>query len=283
MPAAVRVPAWKRWLPPLLGFAALVAIWEVWVSVAHVQAFVVPTPGRIAHAATVDPGLMGSAALATLWVAVVGLGVGAGAGVVLAVLVSQVRLARQVLYPLFAVSQAIPMIVLSPLLVIWFGYGTLPKVVLVALIAFFPVLVNTVNGLDQADAELVELVRSMGAAPTQVLRVVRLPAARPSFFSGLRIAATYAVGGAVIAEYLGGGSDAKGLGITINAAHRNYQVDRIFVAVVVIGVLTALLFVLVDAAARIAVPWLRPSRPGRARPRASRVPTLPTSQIEDQP
>ena len=129
---------------------------------------------------------------------------------------------------------------------------------MVALITFFPVAVSTAAGLAGADPDLVELVRSMGARPGQVLRVVRVPAAIPSFFAGLRIAAAYAVAGAVIGELVAGD---RGLGVFINRSRSSFQVDRIFVAVVVVAVLSALLFAAVGVLARLASPWQQPPSP----------------------
>lgn len=244
---------------PAVCFAVLIGAWQAWVQIRGIEPYVLPSPGRIASTAVdIAPRLPGHVRT-TVGEAALGLSIGAVVGVALAVLINRFRLARQVLYPLVAVSQTIPMIVLAPLLVIWFGFGLTPKVVLVALIVLFPVLVATVGGLDDADPEMVDLVRSMGGSRRQVLTVVRFPSALPAFFSGLRIAGTYAIGGAVIAEYLGGSIGATGLGRLIRRADSAYDVDVIFVAVAVVALLTALLFALMGVAERIAVPWNRTS------------------------
>lgn len=246
-----------RWVPPTLLVAAALGVWEVWVAVRHIEDYVLPTPGRVARAGWQSAHLLPAHLVTTVTESAVGLVVGAAVGVVLAVAIVRAPLARRVLYPVLVVSQTVPMVVLAPLLLIWFGFGLTPKVVVVALIVFFPVLVSTVSGIDGADRDLVDLVRSMGAGPRQVLRLVRVPSAVPAFFAGLRIAAAYTIGGAVIAEYMGGSS---GLGVFIKRSHDSYNVDRIFVAVVVIGLLTAALFAAVDLAARCASPWQEPDR-----------------------
>ncbi|MEO6629345.1 MAG: ABC transporter permease [Aquihabitans sp.] len=251
-------PLWRQWPAPFVAFSALLGAWQALVQIQGIEPYLLPSPGRIAHTAVDIAPDLPAHVWATLVEAGMGLIIGAAAGLVLALVISRFRLARQVIFPLVAISQTIPMIVLAPLLVIWFGFGITPKVILVVLIVFFPVLVATVGGLDGADPELVDLVRSMGASSSQVLTMVRLPAARPAFLSGLRIAGTYAIGGAVIAEYLGGAVDATGLGKVIQRAQASYDVDVIFVAVAVVGLLTATLFVVLDVVARFAVPWTRP-------------------------
>jgi len=266
----------SRWVPPVLLVLALLACWQVWVSVRHVDAFVLPTPGRIVSAAWQSASLLPHHVWATVVASLAGLVAGALAGIVLSVLIVQLRVVRQVLYPLLVVSQTIPMVVLAPLLIIWFGFGLTPRIVVVALIVFFPVLVSIVTAVDQADPDLLDLVRSMGAARRQVMRVVLLPSAVPAFFAGLRIAAAYTVGGAVIAEFVN--PNGGGLGVFITRSRQAYAVDRIFVAVVIVGVLTAMLFAAVDMAARLASPWQQPDRDIRVAPRHR-----PVNPLQEQP
>ncbi len=247
----------RRWLPPLALVALLLATWELWVIVRHTPKYVLPSPGRVAGAVPETLGLLPGHVATTMAEALIGLAVGAAAGAALALVLTSVRLVRQVLYPLLVVSQTIPIIVLAPLLVLGFGYGLAPKIVVVALIAFFPVVVATVDGLDQADPEMVDLVRSMGGDRARVFRAVRGPSAVPAFFSGLRIAAAYAVGSAVIGEYVGASS---GIGVFIDRSRRSFYIDRIFVAVLVTSLLSVALFGLVSALGRLATPWQHSTR-----------------------
>lgn len=240
-------------LLPALGLLVLgVVFWEVWVRLRDTPAYVLPPPSQIWQAFVDNRSLLGPHVVTTTYEALLGLAVGATLGIVVAVIVSASTLARRVLHPIVVASQTIPMIILAPLLVLWFGFGLTPKVVVVALITFFPVAISTVGGLMGADPELIELIRSMGGTRRDVLRRVLIPNAAPAMFDGLRIAAAYTVAGAVIAEWTGA---RQGLGIFISRSQASFRVDQVFVAIVIVALLSTLIFSLVGAFARLASPW----------------------------
>lgn len=240
------------YLPAATLLVLLVAGWELLVWVMDIRPYVLPAPSRIWDAFMGTREVLPAHTWTTLQEALIGITAGAGVGIALAALIASVALVRRVLYPLLIVSQTIPMIVLAPLLGIWFGLGLTPKVVVVALIAFFPVVVSTADALLRADRELISLVRSMGANRVQTLWHVLIPSAIPSFFAGLKIAAAYAIAGAVIAEWVGASS---GLGIYINRSTAAYRTDQVFVAVVIIALLSMALFAAVHILSRLAAPW----------------------------
>lgn len=243
-------------LPAILLLVSLVAGWEAWVRVADLKPYLLPAPSRIWDAFLEVRGTLPGHTRTTFNESVAGLAAAAGVGVSLAIVIASVPLVRRAIYPILVVSQTIPMIVLAPLLVIWFGFGFMPKVLVVALVGFFPIVVSTADGLiTGADREMVALVRSMGGTRLQILRIVRIPAALPSFFAGLKIAAAYAVTGAVIGEWVGSTSG-SGLGILISRSQASYRVDRIFVAIAVISLLSIAFFAAVQLAARLSTPWM---------------------------
>ncbi|WP_081680607.1 ABC transporter permease [Cellulomonas sp. URHD0024] len=241
--------------------------WEVGVRVSGLPAFVLPAPSEVARTAVDVAPLLGPDIVTTLTEASLGLLVGAVVGLLLAVLIGAFPLVSDTLYPLVTLTQTIPTVVLAPLLILWAGFGLLPKVVLVALTAFFPVLVAAVTAMAAVDAEHAEMVAGLGGTRRHQFWLVQLPASVPGALGGLRVAATYAIGAAVVAEYLAGQS---GLGVFIQRSRKGYEVDQILVAVALVSVLTGALFLLVDGLARIATPWQRTttptSRPGRTTP-----------------
>jgi ABC-type nitrate/sulfonate/bicarbonate transport system permease component len=243
-----------RLAPPLLLLAALLAAWEGWVRWRDTPAYLLPAPSRIASAGVDAAPLLGDPILVTVGQTLAGLLVGAAVGGGIAVLVTVVPLARRALGPLLIASQTFPTILLAPLLVVVFGLGSTPKVVLVALVTFFPVAVTTTAGIDGTDVELLEVVRGLGGGRREVLRLVQLPAAVPAFFAGLQISAAYAVAAAVFGQMNGGD---QGLGVFINRSRSSYLVDRMFAAFVVIAALSGVLYALVGVLGRLAAPWTR--------------------------
>jgi ABC-type nitrate/sulfonate/bicarbonate transport system permease component len=242
-----------EYLPAALLLIGLIGAWEAWVQVFDTRPYILPAPSRIWSAFLEVRGVLPEHIRTTVTEALVGLFFAATVGVTLAVFIASIPLVRRVLYPILVVSQTVPMIVLAPLLVVWFGFGMTPKIVVVALIGFFPIVVSTVDGLTNADRDMVGLVRSMGANRAQVLRFVLFPAALPAFFAGLKIAAAYAVVAAVIGEWVGASS---GLGLFITRAQTAFRVDRVFVAVAVVALTSIALFAMVHLMARLASPWM---------------------------
>ncbi len=251
-PAGVEVVS-RVWPPAVLA-VGLVVVWELAVRVANVPAFVLPAPSQVVTAGAELAPVLGAHVATTMTEALLGLVLGVLAGGTLALMTAASPWLDRALLPLLTLTQTVPTVVLAPLMVLWGGVGLAPKVVLVALTVFFPVLVAAAGAMRDAEGELSDVLRGLGGTRRQVLLLVRAPAALPGALSGLRLAATYAVGAAVVSEYLAGTS---GLGVLIQRARKGYDVDRIFVAVALVALLTALLFVIVDAASRAALPWQR--------------------------
>ncbi len=243
-------------LPPAAFVLLLGVLWELWARRSDSPNPVLPAPSRIWSAFVRTAHLLPAHLAATLTETAAGVAVGVTAGVGLAVLVSSWALARRVLQPLLVVSQTVPVQVLAPLLVLWTGFGLLPKIIVVALVVFFPVSVSTAGGLQDVDVDLIELVRSYGAPRAVLLRMVLVPAALPGLFSGLKISLTYAVAGAVIGETVGA---QRGLGLYLARSQRAFRYDQVFVGVIVVALLSVLFFSLVSVLARVVCPWQRRS------------------------
>lgn len=239
--------------PPMGFLVALGVAWELWAVRSTARNPVLPPPSRIFDALVRNRSLLIGHVRTTLAETALGVGVGVTAGLLIAVLISAWALPRRTLGPLLVISQTVPVQVLAPLLVLWFGFGLTPKIIVVALIVFFPVAVSTATGLQHADRDLADLVRSYGAGRMRLLRMVLAPAAIPGLFSGLRISLTYAVAGAVISESIGASS---GLGLYIERSRRAFRYDQVFAGITVVVVLSIALFSLTYVLSRLATPWL---------------------------
>jgi NitT/TauT family transport system permease protein len=229
-----------RWLGPLSLFIGLVIWWLVARS-AHLPAFILPSPMEVGSRflrAVTDGSLFFNTGV-TLSEILLGLFVGAGLATILGYLVARSRVLERVLSPYLVASQAVPLVAIAPLLVIWFGPGMFSKVLICALIVFFPVLVNTIVGVRAVPSALQDLMGSLRATRVQILVYLEIPAALPVFLGGLRIGATLSVIGAVVGELVG--SD-QGLGFLINIGRGQYDTALVFVAIIVLIVLALLLY-----------------------------------------
>jgi ABC-type nitrate/sulfonate/bicarbonate transport system permease component len=245
-----------RWIasygPAFVLAITLLAGWELYVRSGQINPAVLPTPTGIVLALIDNWDVISVHTLQTLLETVLGMAAATLLGLLLAVMLDVSLWTRRAIYPLLVTSQTIPMIALAPLLLIWFGFDLGPKVIVVTLYCFFPIAVACADGLASSDPELIKLLRSMRASRWQMLWLVRLPGAMPAFFSGLRIAATYSVTGAIFGEYVGA---YQGLGIYMETSANSHAIVLVFAAILVTAVLSLLLFGLVSLIERIALPW----------------------------
>ena len=250
----------KKWLAPTIAVVALLAAWEAVCVTGLVPAYLLPSPTQVVVALVEDAPLIWEHTQTTLVEALAGLALGCVLGFALAVLMDRFETLYLAFQPIITVSQTIPTIAIAPLLVLWFGYGLLPKVVLIVLITFFPVAVSLVSGFRSVDPDQIDLMRTMHASEWQIFRYVKLPAAAEPFFAGLKISATYAIVGAVIAEWLGGFS---GLGVYMTRVRKSFSYDKMFASILVISALSLVLLWLVGALERACLPWKRAERKGK--------------------
>ena len=247
----------RRVLTPLLTIVALLALWQAVVVVGIVPNFLLPTPVQVVQALVEDAALLASHCVTTLAEAAAGLAAGVALGFVFAVLMDRFESFYLAFEPLMTISQTIPTVAIAPLLVLWLGYGALPKVVLVIISTFFPITVSLASGFRSVDPDVIDLMRTMNASRWQIFWYAKLPAAADQFFSGLKISATYAIVGAVIAEWLGGN---VGLGVYMTRVRKSFSYDRMFASIIVISALSLGLMKLVELAQRACMPWKRAER-----------------------
>lgn len=256
VPAASAVRSPLRFLgavpPAVWTVILLVAGWELAVRSLDVKVYILPSPSRIG-AEFVEYGyrLMINAGF-TAGEVLLGYGLAILIGVPLAVLVSYSRIAEKAVYPLIVATQSVPKVALAPLFLAWFGYGLTPKIVIVVLLSFFPIVINSVVGLKSASREMIYLSLSMGATPWQSFWKFRLPQALPNIFAGLKLATVLSVIGAIVAEFIGAD---KGLGHVVLVAGSNFDIARQFAAIVLISAIGMIFFAIIETLERFAVPW----------------------------
>lgn len=233
---------------------ALVAVllWEAGVRILDVPGFVLPPPSEVVVTIVTERARLWDNGLATLWAILAGFVLAVVVSVPLALLIVYSRTFEKAVYPLLVFSQTVPKIAVAPIFIVWFGFGVTPKVLIAFLICFFPIVIDSVIGLRSVPPEMVDLIRSMGGTRREVFQRVRIPNALPYFFSGLKIAITLAVVGAVVGEFVG---STRGLGFVIIQASSFLNTRLLFAAITVLTLIGVALFYAVDALERWLVPW----------------------------
>jgi len=248
----------SRWLAPAAAVALALAAWEVaaqWDLLADllsIEDFLIPAPTEIAETLWLERSLLAEDAWVTLREVVLGFALALVAGLALAIAIHLSETARRALYPLLVASQTVPIVVIAPVLVVWFGFGIVPKLLIIALICFFPITVNAFDGLRSVDPELLKMMRTLGAGRLQILRRAELPWAMPFAFSGAKIAIAVAVIGAVFAEWAGSDS---GLGHLILVSSGELSTSLTFAAIVVLSAIAISLFALLSLIERQVIDW----------------------------
>ena len=244
-------------LLPVLTIAVILAVWQLLTSTGVIPPFLLPSPSDVVKAFITDFPLLLSNSMVTLAEMFIGLAVGVLTGFFMAVIMDRFNSLYKAFYPLIVITQTIPTVAIAPLLVLWFGYEMLPKVILIVIIVFFPITVSLLEGFRTADPDMINLMRSMGADNLQIFRHVKLPSAMPQFFSSLKISVSYAVVGAVISEWLGGFS---GLGVYMTRVKKAYSFDKMFAVIFLVSAISLLLMFLVDVIQKKCTPWKKKER-----------------------
>ncbi|TFJ92730.1 ABC transporter permease [Lentibacillus salicampi] len=245
----------KGW-KPVLVLVLLISIWELSSRIFQVPSWLLPAPSLIFRTGVEDWLNYQHHILSTIRLTMIGFLIGSTSGIVTAVMLHVIPALREALYSLLIISQNIPVIVLAPLLVVWFGFGILPKIIIIALVCFFPIAVSSLEGFRQTDRDLLHYMKMAGAGKQQVFWKLEWPSALPYVFSGLKISATYSVMGAVISEWLGAD---QGIGVYMTMASSSFRTDRVFVSILFVIVLSMLFFSFIMLAEKKMIRW-KPER-----------------------
>jgi len=248
-------PAQFRFLdvaPSLILGLILIAVWEAAIHLFQVEVFVVPAPSAIALSLMQNAALLAQATLVTAEEVLIGFVLATLVGAALALLIVRFSLLGRALYPIIVLFQTVPKVILAPIFILWFGYDLAPKVGLILVIAFFPVTLSMLAGLEAAEPGLLSLMRSVGASRTTILLRIQIPYALPQLMAGLKIAVTFSVIGAIVGEFAGASA---GLGYMIQFASTQLDTPLVFAALVVISVVGVAFYYLIELLERAVTPW----------------------------
>lgn len=237
---------------PIVSLAAVFAVWLCVSEGETVPAYMLPSPLNVIKAFIGDFGILMHHASVTLQEAFYGLAIGVITAFAFAVVMDRFDFVCKATYPILVITQTVPTIAIAPLLVLWMGFSMAPKITLVVITTFFPITVSLLDGFKSVDADSVDLIKSMGGSRLTVFRYIKMPSAMGSFFSGLKVSASYAVVGAVISEWLGG---FEGLGVYMTRVKKAYAFDKMFAVIIFISVISLALMLLITLLRKIIMPW----------------------------
>ena len=242
----------KLWAAAAL--AVILIIWQFVSMAGLVPGYMLPSPIQVVKAFINEFPLLMENSRVTLLEAAAGRFCGVAFGFVMAVLMDRYDKLYKAFYPLIVITQTVPTVAIAPLLVLWFGYEMMPKVILIVIVTFFPITIGLLEGFRSADKDMMNLLRSMGAGRLQIFRYIKMPGAMSRFFASLRISASYSVVGAVISEWLGGFS---GLGVYMTRVKKAFAFDKMFAVIFLISIISLILMKLVDILQKKSMPWER--------------------------
>ena len=239
---------------PILTIIILIVLWQWITYFFKVPKYILPSPLDIIGSLIYSRKVLWHHSLTTLYEAGIGFILAIIFALVIAIMMNQWKLLGMSLYPILVISQTVPIIALAPLIMIWMGFGSLPKIVIVVIVCFFPISVSVVEDLSILDQDLINMMKVMGANKFQTFLKVKLPSTLPSFFAGLKIAATYSIMGAIIGEWLGAQS---GLGIFMTRTMSSFRTSDLFASIAIVVVLSMVLFKIIEWIGKKAMPWNR--------------------------
>ncbi len=237
---------------PLVTIIVVVIIWGAAVEIFSVPSYILPGPGAVVRALISDFSLIMYHAAATVGEGALGLAISVVLSVLIAVWMDHSPLAKKTIYPLLVITQTVPVMAIAPLLIIWFGFGMTPKIILVVIMCFFPITVNMTDGFSEVDADSLNMFRVWKATNRQIYRHLKFPAALPYFFSGLRISVTWMLVSAILSEWLGG---SRGIGVYMLRAKQAYALDKVFASVIFIVLVSLLLLGVLNLIRKKVVRW----------------------------
>lgn len=239
-------------LYPIATMIIIIILWQAIVTFENVPSYIVPSPSNIVNTLIKDFPIILDHTKATMYESFVGFALSILFSFILAIIMDSFDIIKKSIYPILVISQTIPTIAIAPLFIIWFGFGTLPKIIVVIMVCFFPIVISLVDDFEKIDRDYINLFSTMKASRLQTFYHLKLPYAMVNLFSGLKIAATYMIMSAVIGEWLGGD---KGIGVYMVRAKSAYALDKVFASILVIVIVSILIIYIIDFIGKKIIHW----------------------------